>query len=161
MATEQKGTNPYQYALSCIKGKWKMSILHQIHHLGKIRFNQTLNRFPISEKVLSQQLKELIADGLIERIQYNTVPLKVEYILTPAGEDLIPALDILYVWGMRRMSDLDIEIDPDNFDVHTDRKYIDQLEDIFRVYERQQELKLYERQKLEEANAVFIDEKKE
>lgn len=147
---EQKGTNPYHFALSCIKGKWKMSLLHHIHYHGKIRFNQTLNRFPISEKVLSQQLKELISDGLIQRIQYNTIPLKVEYTLTQAGEDLIPALDILYVWSMRRMSELGIEIDPDNFDVHADRKYIEQLEDIFRVYERQQELLQYEQQKNED-----------
>ena len=144
---EQKGTNPYHFALNCIKGKWKMTLLHHIHYHGKIRFNQTLNHFPISEKVLSQQLKELMHDRLIRRILYNTIPLKVEYVLTQSGEDLIPALDILYVWSMRRMAESGIEIDPDNFDVHSDRKYIEQLEDIFRMYERQQELLHYDAQK--------------
>lgn len=124
-----------------------MTLLHHIHYHGKIRFNQTLNHFPISEKVLSQQLKELMHDRLIRRIQYNTIPLKVEYVLTQSGEDLIPALDILYVWSMRRMAESGIEIDPDNFDVHSDRKYIEQLEDIFRMYERQQELLHYDAQK--------------
>ena len=72
-----------------------MTILHHIHHYGKIRFNETKKTLGVSEKVLSQQLKELTHDGLVQRIQYNTIPLKVEYILTPLGEDLIPALDIL------------------------------------------------------------------
>ena len=44
-------------------------------------------------------------------------PLKVEYILTPLGEDLIPALDILYIWSIRRLTDLNLPIDPDAFKV--------------------------------------------
>jgi DNA-binding HxlR family transcriptional regulator len=149
LTMEQIGTNPYHFVSACIKGKWKMTLLHEIHFKGSIRFNQTLNHFPISEKVLSQQLRELIADGLIERIQYNTIPLKVEYKLTSLGEDLIPALDILYIWAMRRMDDLDVEIDPNCFDVHTDRKYTDQLEDILNAYKRQKEILEFENTKNE------------
>ena len=52
-------TNPYHYVLHCIGGKWKMTILHEIYTYGSIRFNQTLKILPISEKVFSQQLKEL------------------------------------------------------------------------------------------------------
>lgn len=85
-------------------------------------------------KVLSQQLKELTHDGLVERIQYNTIPLKVEYILTPLGEDLIPALDILYIWSIRRLNELNLPIDPDAFAVHTEVKYRDQLQDIMDTY---------------------------
>ena len=70
--------NPYHFVTNCISGKWKMTILHHIHHYGKIRFNETKKTLGVSEKVLSQQLKELTADGLVERIQYNTIPLKVE-----------------------------------------------------------------------------------
>ncbi len=83
---------------------------------------------------MSQQLKELARDGLVERIQYNTIPLKVEYILTPAGEDLIPALDILYIWSVRRLAALNMPIDPDAFKVHTELKYEDQLMDIMDTY---------------------------
>jgi DNA-binding HxlR family transcriptional regulator len=90
-------TNPYHYVLHCIGGKWKMTILHEIYTYGSIRFNQTLKILPISEKVFSQQLKELVEAGLIRRISYDTVPPKVEYVLTPSGEQLIPALDILYL----------------------------------------------------------------
>ena len=58
-------TNPYHYVLHCIGGKWKMTILHEIYTYGSIRFNQTLKILPISEKVFSQQLKELVEAGLI------------------------------------------------------------------------------------------------
>ena len=93
-----------------ISGNGKMTLLHHIHHYGKIRFNETKKTLGVSEKVLSQQLKELTHDGLVERIQYNTIPLKVEYILTPLGEDLIPALDILYIWSIRRLNELNLPL---------------------------------------------------
>ncbi len=135
----EKSVNPYHYVTNCISGKWKMTILHHIHHYGKIRFNETKKTLQVSEKVLSQQLKELANDGLVERIQYNTIPLKVEYILTPLGEDLIPALDILYIWSIRRMAELDMPIDPDAFVVHTEKKYSDQLRDIMDAYMQKQQ----------------------
>lgn len=134
-----KPVNPYHFVTNCISGKWKMTILHHIHHYGKIRFNETKKTLQVSEKVLSQQLKELASDGLVERIQYNTIPLKVEYILTPLGEDLIPALDILYIWSIRRMAQLEVPIDPDAFVVHTEKKYADQLMDIMDMYMKKQQ----------------------
>jgi DNA-binding HxlR family transcriptional regulator len=125
-----ESVNPYHYIRHCLFGKWKMTILHQIHTYGCIRFNHTLRTLPISEKVFSQQLKELVEDGLIKRIQYETIPVKVEYILTPAGEQLVPALDILYIWSIRRMSELKIHIDPDAFLVHKSEKYLEALKEI-------------------------------
>ena len=123
MGDAVQGTNPYLYALSCISGKWKMSILNHINHYGFIRFSKTKKTFPISEKVLSQQLKELVADGLVERIQFNEIPLRVEYHLTDAGKAIMPAIDFIYVWAVNRMRDLDIEIDPDAYVVHPEGKY--------------------------------------
>ncbi|WP_300754453.1 helix-turn-helix domain-containing protein [uncultured Brachyspira sp.] len=119
--------NPYLYAMKIISGKWKTTILHHIHANGYIRFNQTKKTLPISEKVLSQQLKELEKDGLVERIQYQVMHLKVKYILTPIGQELIPALDIIYIWSIKRMHERNIPIDPDAFDVHKDKKYIEEL----------------------------------
>ena len=125
-----QAVNPYHYIRHCLFGKWKMTILHHIHHHGSIRFNNTLKTLPISEKVFSQQLKELTDDGLIERIQYETIPVKVEYVLTPVGEQLIPALDMLYIWSIRRMDEIGLPIDPDAFLVHNSQKYMDALKDI-------------------------------
>ena len=107
-----------------------MTILHEIHTYGSIRFNQTLKALPISEKVFSQQLKELTDAGLIRRISYDTIPPKVEYVLTPSGEELIPALDALYIWSIRQMDEQGIPIDSDAFVVHNSSKYVEKLQDI-------------------------------
>ena len=79
---------------------------------------------------IAAMLRELVEAGLIRRISYDTVPPKVEYVLTPSGEKLIPALDILYIWSVRRMDELDIPIDADAFVVHKSEKYVDALKDI-------------------------------
>lgn len=125
--------NPYLYGMRCISGKWKTTILHHIHTYGSIRFNETKKTLPISEKVLSQQLKELERDGLVRRIQYQVMPLKVEYVLTPIAEELIPALDLIYVWSIKRMHERNIPIDPDAFLVHQDDRYRKELEEIMNI----------------------------
>lgn len=125
--------NPYLYVMKHISGKWKATILHHIHTYGYIRFNQTKKTLPISEKVLSQQLKELEQDGLVCRIQYQVMPLKVEYVLTPIGKELIPALDILYIWSIKRMHEREIPIDPDAFVVHKAQIYTKELAEIYRA----------------------------
>ena len=130
-ATEN--VNPYHYVRKCLLGKWKMTILNHIHHYGAIRFNETRKTLPISEKVLAEQLRELADDGLVERIQYNTIPLKVEYVLTEQGKELIPALDILYIWSIRRMDARKIPIDADAFVVHKSEKYLEALGDIMKA----------------------------
>lgn len=124
-------TNPYHYALHCLGGRWKMTILHEIYTYGVIHFNQTLKVLPISEKVLSQQLKELIQDGLVQRIvNAETFPPSTDYVLTDNGKQLIPALDILYIWSIRRMDATGIPIDADAFVVHNSEQYVDALGDI-------------------------------
>lgn len=135
MSDNNPGTNPYLYAMSCLSGKWKMSILNHINYYGFIRFSKTKKTFPVSEKVLAQQLKELVADGLVERIQYNEIPLRVEYHLTETGKAVIPALDLIYVWSINRMRELDIEIDPDAFVVHPEAKYENALKKFLMHYD--------------------------
>ncbi len=121
-------TNPYHYALHCLGGRWKMTIVHEIYTFGSIRFNQTLKVLPISEKVLSQQLKELIADGIVERIVgQESFPPATSYVLTEQGKKLIPALDILYIWSIRQMHERNIPIDADAFVVHQSERYVSAL----------------------------------
>ena len=129
--TFDKATNPYHYALHCLGGKWKMTILHEIHTYGVIHFNQTLKMIPISEKVLSQQLKELIHDGLVQRIvNSETFPPSTDYVLTDAGKQLIPVLDVLYIWSIRQMDAKGIPIDADAFVVHQSEKFVNELNGI-------------------------------
>lgn len=123
----EEGMNPYHYIVQCIGGKWKMTILHEIYTFGEIRFNNTLREVPISEKVFAQQLREMVRDGLIRRISYDTVPPKTKYVLTPAGMRIMPALDMLYIWSVEQMYTHDIPIDKNNFVVHSADKYVDAL----------------------------------
>jgi len=54
---------------------------------------------PVSQKILTQQLRESEADGIVERKIYAEVPPRVEYSLTPRGATLKPILECLYAWG--------------------------------------------------------------
>ena len=126
-------TNPYHYVAHCVGGKWKMTLLHEMHTFGKIRFNQTLRVLPVSEKMLSQQLKELEEDGLIQRIvDGSTYPPSIDYVLTRAGAQLVPALDMLYIWSVRQMHEKGIPIDEDAIAFHQGDHYEEQLKDIFK-----------------------------
>ncbi len=132
---DKQAMNPYHYIRQCVGGKWKMTILHEIDTFGSIRFNYAVRVFPLSEKVLSQQLKELVEDGLVRRIAYDVVPPKVSYELTEAGKQLMPALDALYIWSIRRMDELGMTIDPDAFVVHKSEKYMNALQDVMENYQ--------------------------
>ena len=121
-------TDPYLFALHCIGGKWKMTILYRIFHSGKIRFNQILRVLPISEKVLSQQLKEMVRDGLVQRIVDGDVyPPSIEYSLTEVGQKLIPALDELYIWSVRQMDARNLPIDRSSLAAHPSETYEKEL----------------------------------
>ncbi|MCH4887533.1 helix-turn-helix transcriptional regulator [Acidaminobacter sp. JC074] len=91
------------YTLSKMGGKWKPLILWFLAKNGTKRYGQIRRFIPgVTNKMLSQQLKELIADKLIRRKDYETVPPKVEYSLTKEGETLVPILDLMCDWGFKR-----------------------------------------------------------
>ncbi|HET7580677.1 MAG TPA: helix-turn-helix domain-containing protein [Bacillales bacterium] len=91
--------HPIRITLEAVCGKWKALILWHLKE-GTLRFGE-LNQFMprVSSKMLTQQLRELEEDGLIERTVYKEVPPKVEYSLTQYGRDLKPTLEMLYKWG--------------------------------------------------------------
>lgn len=86
-------------ALAVMGGKWKPLILYHLGH-GPKRFGD-LRRLVtgISEKVLIQQLRELVAAGVLVRHDYREVPPKVDYSVTPFGQTLVDALRPLCAWG--------------------------------------------------------------
>lgn len=92
----------YSYTLSLIQGKHKMVILYCLMEFQPVRFNE-MRRYlgRISDKTLSQNLKELEADGLVARREYPQIPPKVEYSLTERGTSLMEVLDQLCLWGER------------------------------------------------------------
>ena len=91
----------FSYTLSLISGKHKMVILYCLMEYEPVRFNE-MQRYlgKVADKTLSQNLKELEADGLIHRKMYPEVPPKVEYTLTERGHSLMEVLDKLCDWGM-------------------------------------------------------------
>ena len=90
----------FSYTLSLINGKYKMVILYCLMEFQPVRFNE-LQRYlkKISDKTLSQNLKELEKDGLIYRKVYSQIPPKVEYSLSERGTSLMKVLDEMCIWG--------------------------------------------------------------
>lgn len=86
-------------ALEVIGGKWKPIILFHLT-FGKKRNGELMSLIPsITQKVLTQQLGELVKDGIVNRIAYNQIPPKVEYELTDFGRSLKEILHSLCRWG--------------------------------------------------------------
>lgn len=90
---------PMEIGINMIAGKWKVPILWYLLR-GKIRFNELQRSLSlITQKTLTQQLREMERDGLIRRQVYAEVPPRVEYSLTPLGESIRPIFDVLCKWG--------------------------------------------------------------
>lgn len=92
---------PVEYAVSILSGKWKLRIIHALTKEQPKRF-KVLERevTGITPTMLTSQLRELEADGLVKRKIYATVPPTVEYSLTPFGESTIPMMDEIKKWGL-------------------------------------------------------------
>lgn len=90
----------FNYTMSLIQGKYKMTILYTLMEFEVVRFNEMKKYIgEISYKTLSTTLKELEADMLVHREEYPQIPPKVEYSLTERGKTLIPILDAMCDWG--------------------------------------------------------------
>ncbi|MET9610481.1 helix-turn-helix domain-containing protein [Streptomyces sp. NPDC006512] len=93
-------------AIAVIDGKWKTALLWLLES-GPHRPGELRRRLPgLSEKVLTQALREMEADGLVHREVHDVLPLKTEYSLTGFGRDLSEALGPVSDWGHRRLERL-------------------------------------------------------
>ncbi len=93
---------PFGYTLSIIGGKWKMVIIYILAENQPVRFNDLKRQIgAITYKILSSQLKELEADGMVNRKEYPQIPPKVEYSLTDKAATLLPILEELCEWGVK------------------------------------------------------------
>ncbi len=85
-----------------IGGKWKTVVLWYLRN-GYKRFSELKRHIPdITEKMLSLQLKKLVADGIVGRRVFAEVPPRVEYYLTKEGETLVPVIEALAKWGREK-----------------------------------------------------------
>lgn len=86
--------------LEWLGNKWALVVLVKISENEPVRFNELYRNIPsVSEKVLSQVLKQLTMDGIIERQLYPDVPPRVEYSITDLGKTLLPHVEALIKWG--------------------------------------------------------------
>lgn len=98
---------PVEATLSVIGGKWKVLILYHLTHAGTHRFAELRRKIPgVSERMLTQQLRELERDGVLRREVYPEVPPKVEYSMTEYGQTLRPICELMCGWGLTHMDRL-------------------------------------------------------
>jgi DNA-binding HxlR family transcriptional regulator len=90
---------PTQATIAAIGGRWKIVILWHLYG-GKLRFSELRRKMPgISQKMLTEQLRELEGHGLVTRTVYAEVPPRVEYAATALGESLRPVITAIGDWG--------------------------------------------------------------
>jgi DNA-binding HxlR family transcriptional regulator len=101
--TPTSAADAVEQALKILEGRWKLVILFHLFGGKILRFSELERAIPaISQKMLSQQLRQMERDGVVRRIVHQQVPPKVEYGLTDWGLALCPVLDALLKWAARR-----------------------------------------------------------
>jgi DNA-binding HxlR family transcriptional regulator len=87
--------------LNVVQGKWKLPIMGTLL-FGKKRFRELEREIPnITPRMLSKELKDLEANGIVSRTVYDTTPVTVEYELTKSGESFKVVLDVMVEWGLQ------------------------------------------------------------
>ncbi len=95
---------PIEHTVNLIGHKWKVLILRNLFNQGTQRFSELSKGISgISQKMLTQQLRQLEHDGIIQRTVYPEVPPRVEYDLTELGHSLRPIMEAMNVWGKEHL----------------------------------------------------------
>jgi|SRR5699024_2541844 len=96
---KETSKTPVKIALDMTCGSWKAAILYELQG-HTLRFSDLKKRVSgITQTMLTRQLTQLEHDGLVKREVYHQIPVKVEYSLTPSGEETRPILEALHTWG--------------------------------------------------------------
>jgi DNA-binding HxlR family transcriptional regulator len=91
---------PVKKALEVVGGKWKLQIINQVGNDVR-RYGELKRLLPdISEKMLIQELKSLVAYGILEKKSYHEIPPRVEYILTERGRKVLPLIEAIKAFGI-------------------------------------------------------------
>jgi DNA-binding HxlR family transcriptional regulator len=105
------GGCPLTAALAAIGGKWKLIIVYWLAESPK-HFAALRRVMPgISQKVLTEQLRELVGDGILQRQPKGAIPAPVEYSLTDYGQSVLPLVENVRLWGRAHMEHLTSETD--------------------------------------------------
>ncbi len=105
------GGCPLTAALAALGGKWKLIIVYWLAEEPK-HFAALRRVMPgISQKVLTQQLRELVGDGIVRRQPKGAIPSPVEYSLTDYGQSVLPLVEDIRLWGRDHMARLSSQTD--------------------------------------------------
>ena len=109
--TNPVGGCPLTAALAAIGGKWKLIIVYWLaegpKHFAALRREMS----GISPKVLTQQLRELVGDGIVQRQPKGAIPSPVEYSLTAYGQSVLPLVEEIRLWGRNHIVRLTSQTD--------------------------------------------------
>ena len=95
---------PLEWGVEVFGGKLKSRIICVLYSHKTLRYSQLRQELTnISDAVLADMLKELISDGMVERIQYNEIPPRVEYLLTEKGKSVLPILQSICDWSKKNL----------------------------------------------------------
>ena len=98
-----RSASPVDFTMQTIGGKWKPIVLYlislKINRFGLLR----RGIHGISKHMLTKQLRELEADGLITRKIYAEIPPRVEYFISEKGNSILPVIDSMYAWGEKHI----------------------------------------------------------
>lgn len=110
---------PIQAIVDVIGGKWKLSILYQLFQ-GTKRYGELKRLVPnATERMLTLQLRELEASGIVQRTVYPEVPPKVEYSLTELGQSLEPVLQTMLYWSEQYLQQEEVWMSESNSESNT------------------------------------------
>lgn len=91
---------PLEYGLNVFGGRWKSRIICVLAHQDTLRYGRLKEEMTnITDAVLAQNLKELIADGMVRRTSFDEIPPRVEYRLTEKGLSVVPILQNICRWS--------------------------------------------------------------
>lgn len=97
---EYDGPCPIERVINVFAGKWKPAILFHLEQEGTLRFSELKRRIPeVSQRMLTQQLRDLERDGLVKREQFPEIPPRVEYSPTTIAMSLSPVSQAIDKWG--------------------------------------------------------------
>jgi DNA-binding HxlR family transcriptional regulator len=99
---------PTRQVLRRIADKWSMLVVSALADEGTLRFSQLSREIEgVTQKMLTQTLRALERDGLVEREVFATVPVTVQYTLTPLGHSLADAVAVIRTWAYGHMDDIE------------------------------------------------------
>lgn len=99
LCLKQRATGQFHRAMAVLSGKWKSEILWHLVQ-GKHRFGELRRSIPgVTQHMLTTQLRDLEAHGLVKRTAYPEIPPRVEYEITPSARALRSVFDELYKWS--------------------------------------------------------------